>query len=167
MKTYFKIMVFLSFISIISCNIKKDKQEKSNINKTEQKQAVEKIMINYKNAIEKLDTKNIEILFSKDAKVFESGSYEGTFTNYLNHHLEPELKHFESFKFSDYTIDSNIDLPYAFVTESYIYTIKIKENKEKDIKSMTIKKKGVATSILKKDSGNWKIIQTHTSSRNL
>ena len=38
-------------------------------------------------------------------------------------HLGPELGHFKKFEFSDYEIDAEVDLPYAFTTETYIYTI--------------------------------------------
>ncbi|WP_371815901.1 hypothetical protein [Flavobacterium sp. CS20] len=55
-------------------------------------------------------------------------------------------------------------MPYAFTTETYIYTIVL--NPDEKGESRTIKKKGVATSILKKMDGKWKIIKTHSSSRN-
>ena len=163
-----KIVIFstiLFLMMLISC----DKQEEKNLSKTNNQQEIAKvneIMTTYKNAIQNLDTKNLEYLFSKDAMVFESGGNEGTFGNYLSHHLAPELKHFKSFNFSDYSINTKIDLPYAFVNESYIYTIEIKGDKDKQIPERTIKKKGIATTILKKNYGKWKIIQTHTSSRN-
>lgn len=113
----------------------------------------------YSKAIEKLDTKGMDTLFTQDAQVIESGSVEGTFLHYLEHHLAPELIEFSSFTFSDYNISITVDLPYAFVTETYQYTIIVKEgNKE-------VKRKGVATSVLKKENGKWKIINTHTSSR--
>lgn len=52
-------------------------------------------------------------------------------------------------------------------TETYIYTIDIKSDEEIGRESRIIKKKGVATSILKKIDGDWKIIKTHSSSRNV
>lgn len=52
-------------------------------------------------------------------------------------------------------------LPFAFTTESYIYKIVLKED------GRVIEKRGVATSILKKIGSEWKILQTHTSSRAL
>ena len=71
---------------------------------------------------------------------------------------------FKSFTFSDYEIDAKVDAPYAFTTETYIYTIVLNPNEKGETR--TIRKKGVATSILKKMGGEWKIIKTHTSSRN-
>jgi len=138
----------------------------TNTSETNEEQAVESVMKSYKDAIQNLTIDGTKKLFTKDATVFESGGVEGTFENYLAHHLGPELDHFNSFLFSDYKIDVEVDLPYAFTTETYIYTIDIKEDKEKGRASRIIKKKGVATSVLKKVNENWKIIKTHTSSRN-
>ena len=56
-----------------------------------------------------------------------------------------------------------VDAPYAFTTETYIYTIVTKPDEKSE--SKTIKKKGVATSVLKKKDGNWQIIKMHSSSR--
>jgi ketosteroid isomerase-like protein len=133
---------------------------------SKEKEEVIDVMKSYKDAIQNLTTEGTLALFTEDATVFESGGSEGTYTNYVDHHLGPELDYFDRFEFSDYNIDIEIDMPYAFTTESYIYTIDIKPNEEKEIEARTISKKGVATSILKKTDGQWKIIQTHSSSRN-
>ena len=106
-------------------------------------------------------------LFSEYSKVYESGGVEGSYANYIKHHIGPELSHFNSFKFSDYNIEAEVDLPYAFVTETYIYKIDLKANPEKNREAQIIKKKGVATSILKKINEKWKIIRTHSSSRDI
>lgn len=120
---------------------------------------VEQVMKAYKDGVESLSTKGLTSLFTKDSEVFESGGVEGTFEHYLEHHLGPELGNFKSFKFSDYKIETKLDLPYAFTTETYIYTIVLEGDR-------TIKKSGIATSVLKKVNGEWKIMKTHTSSRN-
>ena len=129
-----------------------------------EKEAVLKVMKSYKDALQNLTTEGTFELFAKDSEVFESGGIEGTYANYIEHHLGPELGHFKKFEFSDYEIDAEVDLPYAFTTETYIYTIVL--NPDEKGESRTIKKKGVATSILKKMDGKWKIIKTHSSSRN-
>jgi ketosteroid isomerase-like protein len=129
-----------------------------------EKEAVLKVMKSYKDALQNLTTEGTFELFTEDSKVFESGGVEGTYENYIEHHLGPELGHFKKFEFSDYEIDAEVDLPYAFTTETYIYTIVL--NPDEKGESRTIKKKGVATSILKKMDGKWKIIKTHSSSRN-
>jgi ketosteroid isomerase-like protein len=127
-------------------------------------EAVIDVMKAYQNAIQNLTTEGTSKLFSKDSEIFESGGVEGTYAHYTEHHLGPELGEFKSFTFSDYEIDAKMDLPYAFTTETYIYTIVLNPNEKGE--SRTISKKGVATSILKKTDGVWKIIKTHTSSRN-
>jgi len=173
MKIYLKTIILASVISIFFTSCKeqtksvKQKTEVEKVDLTAEKEAVKSVMKSYKDAIQNLTTKGTLELFTKDATVFESGGSEGTYANYLDHHLGPELDYFNSFIFSDYTIDVKVDLPYAFVTETYIYTIDIKENKEKGRPSRIIKKKGVATSDLKKIDGKWKIIKTHSSSRSI
>jgi ketosteroid isomerase-like protein len=168
MKTFFKLISIVTFIFLFACkenNIEEKVATKIDI--TSEKKAVNKVMKSYKDAIQNLTTDGTLALFTKEATVFESGGSEGTYANYLDHHLGPELKHFNSFIFSDYTIDIKVEIPFAFVTETYIYTIDIKENKEKGIEPRIIKKKGVATTNLKKIGSQWKITKTHSSSRNI
>ncbi len=129
------------------------------------KEAVLTVMKTYKDALQNLTTEGTFELFTENSKVFESGGVEGSYAHYIEHHLGPELGHFKKFEFSDYEIDAEVDLPYAFTTETYIYTIVL--NPDEKGESRTIKKKGVATSILKKMDGKWKIIKTHSSSRNV
>ncbi|PZD79388.1 nuclear transport factor 2 family protein [Mesonia sp. K7] len=124
-------------------------------------------MKSYKNAIQNLTTEGTFQLFTQDATVFEQGKVEGTYKDYIDGHLGPELGHFKSFTFSDYQIDVNVSLPYAYTTENYLYTIVLKADEAKGTKERTIESKGVATSILKKIDGDWKIIHSHTSFKKL
>tara|TARA_R110001592_G_scaffold32587_3_gene113996 strand:+ start:4803 stop:5285 length:483 start_codon:yes stop_codon:yes gene_type:complete len=128
------------------------------------KETVIAVMKAYKDAIQNLTTEGTLNLFTKDSEVFESGGEEGTYAHYIEHHLGPELGEFKRFTYSDYEIDAKVDSPYAFSTETYIYTIVLNPNDKGETR--TIRKKGVATSVLKKMDGQWKIIKTHTSSRN-
>ena len=122
-------------------------------------EAVRSVLKQYKDAIEKLDVTGTEKLFTADSKIYESGGSEGSYAHYLEHHLGPEFKEFTSFKYSDYKVEVQIDGNYAFATETYNYTIVVlKDNAE-------IKRKGVATSVLKKVKGEWKIMISHNSSR--
>ncbi|MBA4146247.1 MAG: DUF4440 domain-containing protein, partial [Cytophaga sp.] len=68
-------------------------------------EAVKTILGNYKAAIEKLDTTGTGKLFAKNSVVVESGSIEGSYRHYAEHHLGPELKDFKSFKFNNYKVD--------------------------------------------------------------
>ncbi len=121
--------------------------------------SVKAVLNEYRAATEKLDVTGTEKLFTSDSKVFESGGSEGTFAHYLEHHLGPEFKEFKSFKFNDYKVDIVVDGNYAFATETYNYVIVLaKDNTE-------VKRKGVATSVLKKVNNEWKIMISHNSSR--
>ena len=121
--------------------------------------AIKNVLKQYNSAVEKLDVSGTEKLFTTNSKIYESGGSEGTYAHYLEHHLIPELKEFKSFKFSDYKVEVTLDGNYAFTTETYSYTIVLlKDNTE-------VRRKGVATSTLKKIKGNWQIFISHNSSR--
>lgn len=124
-----------------------------------EEEAVKLVLKQYNNAIEKLDVIGTEKLFTVDSKIYESGGSEGNYAHYLEHHLAPEMKEFKSFTFSNYKVEVQVDGNYAFTTETYNYAIVIaKDNTE-------AKRKGVATSVLKKIKGEWKIMTAHSSSR--
>lgn len=123
------------------------------------KEAVKNVLRQYYTAIEKLDLSGTEKLFTNDSQIFESGGSEGTYGHYLEHHLTPEFKDFTSFKYSDYKVDIKVDDKYAFATETYIYTLVLAKDK------IEVKRKGIATSVLKKIKGEWKIMINHNSSR--
>ena len=120
--------------------------------------AVEAVLSSYKNAIERLDATGTEAMFASDSQIFETGGSEGTYSNYLAHHLGPELGHFRSFKFSDYKVSVRFEGPVALATETYRYTIEPKTG-------TLVERLGVATSVLKKVGGKWQIISMHNSSR--
>lgn len=146
MKKYYLLLSFLSISIIVFAQSKND-------------EAVKAVLKNYKTKIEQLDTTGISNLFVKKSNVYENGGSEGTISHYLEHHLGPELKDFKSFNFNNYKIDVQVDGNYAFTTESYNYVIVLAKN------NTEIKRNGVATSVLKKTNGEWKIINTHSSSR--
>ena len=166
------LLILLSFAIISSCK-NKEKVEVETLAKEvvidieSEKQSVEKVMKAYKDAIQKLTTEGTFELFTPDATVFEQGKVEGTYKDYIDHHLGPELGHFKSFTFSDYEINTTVNLPYAYTTENYIYTIVLKGDEAKGTQERTIESKGVATSILEKINGEWKIIHSHTSFKKL
>lgn len=120
--------------------------------------AVRAVLTQYRAAIERLDATGTETLFVPDSAIFETGAVEGTYANYLKHHLGPELKHFKSFKFDSYTADVRLEGPIALAHESYSYQIVLEDGR-------TVSRQGVATSVLKKIGGEWKILSMHNSSR--
>jgi len=120
--------------------------------------AVRSVLSQYKSAIERLDATGTETLFVPDSAIFETGGVEGTYSNYLAHHLGPELKHFKSFRFDDYKADVRVEGPIALANESYTYRIELEDGR-------TVDRQGVATSVLKKIGGEWKILSMHNSGR--
>lgn len=123
--------------------------------------AVRQVLARYQQAVEKLDTTGTDRLFARNSVVLETGSKEGTYRHYAEHHLAPELKEFSSFRYGDYEVEVIVDGPYAFALETYTYTIGLK----KDPKT-PIKRRGVATSVLRKTpAGTWQIISSHNSAR--
>lgn len=121
--------------------------------------AVKKVLGDYKNALERLDLSGVEQLFDKNNQVVESGKVEGTYADYLAHHIGPELGHFRSFKFSDYQVSANAQGDIAWATETYRYTITLEDD------GKVIERQGVATSMLRRTDTGWKIVSMHSSSR--
>jgi ketosteroid isomerase-like protein len=122
-------------------------------------QKVKEVLSSYKNALEKLDVKGTDVLFVANSQIIESGKVEGTYQDYLTHHIGPELGDFASFKFDPYNVTVTVTGDYAFAVETYNYTIVLKKDNSE------IKRKGVASSFLKKENGTWKIVHMHNSSR--
>ena len=122
--------------------------------------AVKAVLASYNTATQKLDVNNTAGLFTVDSEIIESGGVEGTFSNYLAHHIGPELKEFKSFVFRDYKANVTIQGSFAFATESFRFRI---EPKQGD----AVERKAVATSVLKQADGAWKIFRYHWSSRKL
>ena len=120
---------------------------------------VRAVLSAYKDAIERLDAAGTQQLFTADSAIFETGGEEGTYANYLAHHLGPELKEFKSFKFSDYKVDVHLLGPAAaHAIETYKYRIETKSGE-------VVERIGVATSLLRRENGQWKITVMHNSGR--
>ena len=156
------LQIFLMAVFLTGTSFGQTNPNKENLD--QDRAAVLRILESYKEALQNLTTEGTLELFAEDSEVFESGGVEGTYQHYLDHHIGPELGHFNSFRFSDYTIEVKVELPFAFTTESYVYTIGLKS--ENGGEGKMISRKGVATSILKKMDGEWKIVKMHNSSRN-
>ena len=120
--------------------------------------AVRAVLAKYQAAIVRLDARGTERLFTPDSAIFESGGIEGNYANYLAHHLTPELAEFKSFTFSNYKVDVRFEGPVAIATETYNYRIETKVGE-------VAERAGVATSVLKKIGGKWKILSMHNSAR--
>ena len=120
---------------------------------------VKQVLSSYKEALENLVVKGTDVLFVSNSQIIESGKVEGTYQEYLAHHIGPELGDFSSFKFDNYKVEVTVTGDYAFAVETYNYTIVLKKDNSE------IKRRGVASSFLKKENGVWKIAHMHNSSR--
>lgn len=127
-------------------------------NRTADVAAVKNVLAQYQSAVERLDPKGTEQLFTKDSMIFETGGAEGNYAHYLAHHLTPELSEFRSFKFGNYKVDVRFEGPLALASETYSYRIETK-------KGEVAERLGAATSVLRKENGRWKILMSHNSSR--
>lgn len=120
--------------------------------------AVAEVLTRYRTAIERLDATGTEQLFAQDSQIFENGGVEGSYANYLAHHLGPELGHFSAFRFTNVNVDIRFEGPVALATETYNYRI---ERREGD----PIERRGVTTSVLRRTDAGWRIVSMHGSSR--
>lgn len=125
---------------------------------TSDEAAVRSVLEGYRAALERLDARGTETLFAPDSAIFETGGSEGTYANYLAHHLGPELAEFASFTFSDYAVSIRFEGPVALSSETYKYRIVTKTG-------TVAERLGVTTSVLKKIDGQWKILVSHNSGR--
>lgn len=126
-----------------------------------EKTRVVAVLSTYKAALERLDLDGVDKLFADRNEVIESGKVEGGYADYLANHIGPELAHFDSFKFSDYKVNVRVEGRLAWATETYRYTIRLKDKAKPD----PIERQGVATSVLKKIGNDWKIVSMHSSAR--
>lgn len=120
--------------------------------------AVTEVLNRYRAAIERLDATGTERLFTSDSQIFENGGVEGTYANYLAHHLGPELREFRSFRFSDVNVEVRFEGSVAVATESYSFRIE-------PITGAPVERRGVTTSVLRRVGSDWRITSSHNSSR--
>ncbi|MEC8773215.1 MAG: nuclear transport factor 2 family protein [Pseudomonadota bacterium] len=112
----------------------------------------------YRTALEARDAQAMRALFDEDSAIFENGKAEGSFANYMEHHLGPELDAIVSFTFTDPTLTVTRIGHMAHAYETYGYRIELSDGR-------VIERDGVATSVLAHDADGWRIVQYHSSSR--
>lgn len=121
--------------------------------------AIKAVLAAYKTALERRDLTGVEALFAERNEVIESGKVEGTYADYVTHHIGPELGHIQRFTFEDYAVTVEQAGAIAWATETYRYTIVLPDRAE------PIVRQGVATTVLERQDGGWKIRAMHSSSR--
>lgn len=118
----------------------------------------EDVLKAYRSALVARDAGAMADLFAISSAVFENGKAEGSFSNYMEHHLGPELDEIVSFTFSEPTLSVTRHGHLAYGHETYGYRIELADGR-------VIERDGVATSVLAHDASGWKIVQYHSSSR--
>lgn len=99
-------------------------------------------------------------LFADESSVYESGSVEGSWSHYREHHLGPEIDAIKSFTLEkqEPEIVESDDKSMAFVAWPIEYTIVLEDER-------VINSKGTVTFLLVRENGEYKIRQLHWSSR--
>jgi len=120
-------------------------------------EAITQMLQDYAAAVESKDLAEIEkYVVTTDAfTVFEGGHINWGWADYRDHHLAPELKEFQEFKYSYENIKPHVVGDLAYATLKYNIYIKMKERE--------IDGQGLATMVLTKQDGAWKIRHVHTS----
>ncbi|MBX7497207.1 nuclear transport factor 2 family protein [Qipengyuania sp. 6B39] len=121
-------------------------------------QDAQETLVAYRDALVARDEAAMRALFADDSMVFENGKAEGSFAQYMEHHLGPELGEITEFTFTNPTVNVRMVGHVAFGHETYRYRIALKDGR-------VIERDGVATSVLTHEDGAWKIVQYHSSSR--
>ncbi len=148
MKKIIMCSLLLSILFVASTAMAQTEEEK-----------VKTVLRTYKAALENLNVDDTEKYFTSNSEILETGKVEGSYQDYIAHHIGPELSHFKSFTYNNYKVNVVVDGDYAFGTETYVYVIVLKESEK------VIERQGAATSVLHKEDGVWKIMKSHNSSR--
>ncbi len=125
--------------------------------KTESEDVVQTLK-SYAAAVQSKDIDEIEkyVVTSEDFTVFEGGHINWGWPDYRNNHLAPELKTFLEFQYNYQNIKAQVLGDMAYATLKYNIAIKMKEREE-------VSGEGLATAVLIKKAGQWKIQHMHTS----
>ena len=124
--------------------------------KTESEDVVQ-TMNKYAAAVRSMDIDQMEkyVVTSEDFSVFEGGHINWGWPDYRNNHLAPEFKAFLEFQYNYENIKAQVMGDMAYTTLKYNIAIKMKERE--------ISGEGLATAVLVKQGGSWKIRHIHTS----
>jgi ketosteroid isomerase-like protein len=114
----------------------------------------------YLAAMEASDLEAAEDLFAADSLIFETGSVEGSWSQYREHHIGPELDAIESFVMTHArpTERKSADGTMAFVAWPIEYMIKLNDGR-------VIQSRGTVTFVLENHGHHFMIRHLHWSSR--
>jgi uncharacterized protein (TIGR02246 family) len=120
--------------------------------------AIAAFFASYDKAFNTKDLAALGALYHPDVTVYEGGGINPGWADYRDRHLGPELKAFGNLKFSHEKVSVRLIGPdAAYVTAEYLLDAVMDG---KDIRSG-----GLATYVLIREAGQWKIRHSHTSSR--
>lgn len=119
--------------------------------------AVTDVLTKEAQAVENGDLAALDKLWanSEDVTVFESGYANYGWTDYRNNHLAPELKEFKNTNYAFSDLKVKVDGKTAWATFKYTISAEIEAKK--------IESGGLATAILEKREGKWRIVHWHSS----
>ncbi len=114
----------------------------------------------YLSAMEASDLDGAEALFAADSLIFETGGVEGSWSNYREHHIGPELDAIQSFemKRGQPVEQSSDDGSMALVAWPIEYTIELVDGR-------VIESRGTVTFVLESQDHDFMIRHLHWSSR--
>jgi uncharacterized protein (TIGR02246 family) len=104
------------------------------------------------------DLNKLAALYHPDVTIFEGSGINRGWVDYRDNHLGPELKSFQNLQWSH----SNIVVHPLGPTAAYVtadYSIKYQAGER------AVDSGGIATHVLVKENGSWKIRHSHTAAR--
>ena len=112
----------------------------------------------YDAAFNARDINKLATLYHPDVTIFEGSGVNNGWVDYRDNHLGPELKSFQDLQWAH----SNIVVHMLGDSAAYVtadYTIKYKSG------DRVVDSGGIATHVLVKEKGSWKIRHSHTAAR--
>ena len=112
----------------------------------------------YDAAFNARDIDKLATMYHADVTIFEGSGINRGWVDYRDNHLGPELKSFQDLVWSH----SNIVVHILGDTSAYVtadYAIKYKSG------DRVVDSGGIATHVLVKEQGNWRIRHSHTAAR--
>ena len=112
----------------------------------------------YDAAFNARDIEKLATLYHPDVTIFEGSGINRGWVDYRDNHLGPELKSFENLQWAHSNIVVHVlEESAAYVTADY--AIKYKSG------DRAVDSGGIATHVLVKEQGTWKIRHSHTAAR--
>lgn len=112
----------------------------------------------YDAAFNAKNTDKLATMYHPDVTIFEGSGINRGWVDYRDNHLGPELKSFQNLQWAH----SNMTVHMLGDTAAYVtadYTIKYQAG------DRAVDSGGIATHVLVKDQGQWKIRHSHTAAR--